>query len=342
LTVKDVAENSGVSAPAVSLILNGRGRYAEKTRRRVLDVAQKMGYRPNTSARATRTGRFGSVAVLQGTNPHRSLLPSELLNGYSQSLEAMDMGLSFTRVSDEQIQDPTTLPRLLRERSCDGYLINYNTLIPIALERIIEQHRLPAVWVNSKHATDCVYHNDYQASRDATELFIAQGHCRIAYMHRSFLAINDHTAVHYSDRDRYAGYSDAMIQAGLTPRLLVGSQALHPDQSLTSHQALQWAGDWMCQSDHPTAVVTYQMDSAMVLLSAAMTKGLHVGTDICLHTFASHQINKWALPISTSQLQLEEAGRLAVAMLADKLSNGNQAAQPLAVKIVYQPAFNMD
>ena len=342
LTLKDIAENSGISAPAVSLILNGRGRYADKTRKRVMEIAQQMGYRPNTSARATRTGRFGSVAVLQGTNLFRSMVPPELLNGYSQALEDLDMGMSFTRISDEQILDGATLPRLLRERSCDGYLINYNTLVPDALERIVEQHRLPAVWVNSKHPADCVYHDDYQAAYDATEQFIAQGHQRIAYIHRSYLAINEKTAVHYSDRDRYAGYCDAMNQAGLFPNLLVGSNASHPTQSLKPEEAVKWATQWMGQSNHPTAVMVYQKDNTMLLFSAAVRAGLNVGKDICLHTFSDKALNKWALPISTSVLQQEQAGHQAVAMLAEKLSNPNTTASPVKIKQVYQPANIMD
>lgn len=342
LTLKDIAKNTGISAPAVSLILNGRGRYADKTRKRVMNMAQQMGYRPNTSARATRTGRFGSVAVLQGTHPFRSMLPPKLLNGYSQALEDLDMGMSFTRVSDEQIQDAATLPRLLRERSCDGYLVNYNTLIPDALERIIEQHRLPAVWVNSKHPADCVYHDDYQAASFATEQFIAQGHRRIAYMHRCYLAINDQTAVHYSDRDRYAGYCDAMTQAGLEPDLRVGSDASHPNHSLSTQEASQWATQWMRQSNHPTAVLVYQKDNAMVLFSAATLAGLKVGEDICMHTFANQAINKWGIPMSTSELQQEQAGVQAVAMLSSKLASPDTTASPVKIKLIYHPACRID
>ena len=61
----DVARKAGVSQATVSLVLGGSllgGRA--KTTARVLKVAGELGYRPNRSAQALRTGRTRTIAVV--------------------------------------------------------------------------------------------------------------------------------------------------------------------------------------------------------------------------------------------------------------------------------------
>jgi DNA-binding LacI/PurR family transcriptional regulator len=53
----DVARAAGVSKTTVSAALNGSGRLPEATRRHVRDVAHRLGYRPNATARLLRAGR---------------------------------------------------------------------------------------------------------------------------------------------------------------------------------------------------------------------------------------------------------------------------------------------
>lgn len=53
----DVARAAGVSKTTVSAALNGSGRLPEATRRHVREVAHRLGYRPNATARLLRAGR---------------------------------------------------------------------------------------------------------------------------------------------------------------------------------------------------------------------------------------------------------------------------------------------
>ncbi len=66
-TVKQVAHAAGVSVATVSYVLSGRrGRssgVSEGTRLRVTDAAAELGYRPNRTARAMRTGRTGVIQL---------------------------------------------------------------------------------------------------------------------------------------------------------------------------------------------------------------------------------------------------------------------------------------
>jgi LacI family transcriptional regulator len=70
-TLKDLAREAGVSLASASYAVNGNGSVGEATRAHILAVAQRIGYRLNTVARAMKTGRSGSLALVipDLTNP---------------------------------------------------------------------------------------------------------------------------------------------------------------------------------------------------------------------------------------------------------------------------------
>ncbi len=66
VTQKDIAEAVGVSQTIVSDVLQGRlrGRVSAQTRQNIQETARRLGYRPNTYARALRTRQTRQVAYL--------------------------------------------------------------------------------------------------------------------------------------------------------------------------------------------------------------------------------------------------------------------------------------
>lgn len=64
VTLREVALAAGVSVPQASLALNGQGRVAASTARRVREAADRLGYRPNPTARALRLGHGDAVGLI--------------------------------------------------------------------------------------------------------------------------------------------------------------------------------------------------------------------------------------------------------------------------------------
>lgn len=80
-TRSDVARLAGVSDAAVSYVLNGNdGKVSDATAERVRDAAAKLGYRPNTIARALKTGSMKMLGMVipEITNPHFAELVNAL------------------------------------------------------------------------------------------------------------------------------------------------------------------------------------------------------------------------------------------------------------------------
>ncbi len=63
----DVAVEAGVSGQTVSRVSNGLSNVDDATRERVLTAMRRLGYRPNSAARALRLGRFRTIGVIMFT-----------------------------------------------------------------------------------------------------------------------------------------------------------------------------------------------------------------------------------------------------------------------------------
>lgn len=64
MTIKKIAELTGVSSATVSKVLNNTGRYSEETKKKILDVVEKYDYRPNAVAKSLRTSKSKTIGVI--------------------------------------------------------------------------------------------------------------------------------------------------------------------------------------------------------------------------------------------------------------------------------------
>jgi len=74
VTLKDIANELGVTVGTVSHVLNGRDDISEETKKKVLKTAKKLGYIPNASATSLRLGKTNTIAAIVPdiSNPHIS------------------------------------------------------------------------------------------------------------------------------------------------------------------------------------------------------------------------------------------------------------------------------
>jgi LacI family transcriptional regulator len=81
VTLKEVAEAAKVSIATASYSINNSGSVSTNTRKRVNDIAKQLGYQPNISAKAMRTGKTGIIGLLipDFINPFFSLLAQSVL-----------------------------------------------------------------------------------------------------------------------------------------------------------------------------------------------------------------------------------------------------------------------
>ena len=82
VTLRDVAEEAGVSLKTASNVINHSGRMTDSTREKVQEVIDRLGYRVNVSARNLNRGKTGfiTLAVPTLTAPYLSELANRVID----------------------------------------------------------------------------------------------------------------------------------------------------------------------------------------------------------------------------------------------------------------------
>ncbi len=328
VTLQQVAAETGLSSQTVGFVLGGKAHlFRPTTRDRVLEAAERLGYRPNASARSVRTGRFDAIAILMSSEGDgRSSLFAGFVNGVEEASHEAALHLIVTALPDRQLTDTEFAPKILRESMSDGLLINYYRHTPARLEELVERCRIPSIWTNAKRSSDCVYPDDFGASRAATRKLIERGHRRIGYVD----CVHDHPLVpsrdHYSAFDRQAGYLAAMREANLPSRMLL------PERRQEGVSVTGTILEWMRLSERPTAVVTYCVVDVLGFVQAAPSLGLRIPEDLAIVTHEEEPACYGVVPVTTMLIPSLEMGRMSVEMLLERIAEPARSISPQAVE----------
>ncbi|HCD33609.1 MAG TPA: hypothetical protein DER01_14465 [Phycisphaerales bacterium] len=318
VTLKEVAQHAQISIPAASLILNGKGKtYSKDTNERVHEAARTLGYRPNLAARAARSGKFNAVGLLMSDHPCSSRISPQLLQSILETLTARDMHLTVSQVSDEKLTDLKFLPKVLQQHMVDGMLINYTHDFPEQVTELIHESMLPAIWMNTPLASDCVYPDEIHSGQLATQYLLDRGHRKITY-------IEFDGSEHYSRTDRRVGYETKMQDTGLhanhaTFPTYYPKQVNDDPMSYQTHEQMcRWLKSL---KKRPTAIVTYSPWEAQAMMYAAALCGISVPKELSIVAIGDDVFSFMGTSITSAVLPLEEMGQSAVSLLLRKIAS---------------------
>lgn len=184
VTINDIARRSGVSKGAVSYALNGRPGVSEETRRRILEVAEELGWAPNRTARLLSGSRTDTFGLILGRDP-RTLASEpfymEFVAGMEAELSARAYAL-LLQVCPDMDSELATYRRWSSERRVDAaVVVDVRVTDPrLALLRELD---LPAVVVGDPSVTagyPTVWTDDTTAMDEAVGYLAGLGHTRLA------------------------------------------------------------------------------------------------------------------------------------------------------------------
>jgi LacI family transcriptional regulator len=329
-TLRDIADQTGVSVQTVSSVLSGKAkqrRISTKLAKRIESVASDLEYRPNAAARAIRRGRFNSLAVLQSSHLGGDI-GGAMVHGIRREAVERDMHLVMGELPDEQLTDDDELPRILREWSVDGLLVGYTFDVPSRMVELIRTHHIPSMWMNVKLDADCVHPDDYGATVKATQHLLKLGHERILYLGGT-------ESEHYSAGDRFQGYLDVTKSAGLRPQQLACEVREAPAR-LT--EALQ-------SDDRPTAILAAYQSAIPVAMTAA-SLGMQLGTDLSLLGVRDPSVGPiigdadnvfMGRTMTSLKIPAEKTGRVATRQLLKKVDDPETTFEPKALPFEFDP-----
>ena len=294
----------------------------------MIEAARQLGYRTNSAASATSTGRFNAVGLLMSQQQHQSTVVGSMLRGLHDAFAARGIHLTVTFVDDEHLTSDEHLPKILSHAMVDGLLLNYTHGIPDRMVELVARHNLPTVWINSKQPANCVYPDDDGAGYQATKLLLEAGHQRILYLDLT-AGVEDAGEIHYSHIDRRAGYERAMREATLEPFAVVSTRRL------THRLVTDEAARILAVEPRPTAVVGYCRHDCDALLRAGPKFGLSVGENLSM-VIIEHLQPLTGPKVDTLILPEFHVGHAAASMLLDRLDNPSTDQPAMAIPMTHQ------
>lgn len=328
ITIREIAEESGVSIATVSAVLSGKAdqrRIAIPTRERVLQVARRLGYLHNALAKSLREGKSNIVGILGYGYPmmHHILR----MEAAAKALIAVGFQVSVQNLGWQEVQADDLLRNLLSLR-VDGLLLDGTggTSSSKELLRNLACRRFPMAGLGLMEdlPIDQVTVDREQGAYIAARHLLELGHRRIAY------AIAETTTVPVVQA-RLRGYQRAYREANLPldESLLVPTRTEYPAYR-AGYEAMQKV---LQLRPRPTAVMTMDDQNAIGAIRAAFEAGLRVPEDIAIVGFSGFPEGEFcAIPLTTVAFPFDEMAREAVRMLMERMEGSAVEQEPRIVK----------
>jgi LacI family transcriptional regulator len=312
VTLKDIADEVGVSVTTVSRGLAGYDDVAEDTRERIQQAADELGYVPNLTARRLQKQKTDTLGFIIPTFGPRFSDPffSEFIAGIGTQAAEQEYDLLVSTHAPDSESELKAYRRAAKGGWVDG-LIVVRTREEDARVRLLCESGFPFVaFGRTQCAIDFPYIDEDGAAgmRSLVQHFIELGHRRIAF-------IAPPPGLTFG-RYRLAGYKDSMLHNGLDidPRWIV-----HGD--MTQHGGAEMVESLIELEPRPTAIVCSNDLMAIGAINRIQSRGLRAGLDIAIGGFDDIPLSAYVNPpLTTLHQPIYEIGRRACSMLIDILN----------------------
>jgi len=312
ITLRDVAEEAGVSVSTVSLVVNKKAtkskiRISDETVRLVEEVAVKLNYVPNLSARAMSQGRTMVIGLVM-YEIRESAAQLTMIEGISSVLKeahyALATGMTTGGDADLEAEEIRTMlekgfDRIIFEAS-EALLTRFrdDPTVVRSPDRFILLNRtsvggIPSIKVDEEKAA-------YLATRHLIDL----GHHNIAFMGSNPLDGRSDELVISNLTSRFRGYVRAAEETGIEVR------ALHDEEGI---EEMITGG--------LTGVYCSRSFGAIDLLGSCYDRGIRIPEDLSIVGHEDSREKRVSRPrISTIYLGSREVGERAALMALASIS----------------------
>jgi LacI family transcriptional regulator len=312
----DVALAAGVHPGTASRALNPatRSRVSPETSRRILKVAEKLGYVPNTLARGLRTSKSFVVAMLV-PDITNALFPP-MVRGAEQVLSTAGYTLVLTDTDNDSDTERRQVEQL-RARGTDGFIIATARWKDPLLEEIAD-HGVPAVLVNrniGSRRLPYVGADERTGIQLAVEHLAGLGHQRMVH-----LAGPQDTS---TGRDRASAFQQAIDGLGLP----TGPNLVEVCSSYSEAAGAEAARRLLRSGQDVTAIVCGNDLIALGALSVLAEAGINCPGQMSVVGFNNMaMVDRLTPPLTTVQLPLHQIGELSARLLLAEIEGGPQNA----------------
>ncbi len=310
VTIKDVSKHSGVSKSTVSRVVAGQGYVSVEKRELVAAAVAKLGYRPNTMARALRSNRsniIGNVVVDVG-----SPFYAQMVGGSQAACRAADKSMIICSGFADQADESNAIMELI-DRACDGLVLYLENPVRDDVAAIIKSANIPVIMIGGDQsglARAVIKVDNFGGAKAAIRYLLESGHRDIVHLSGP-LAYRD-------TRARLSGIDAAITKAGLaksTVHVVHGEflEQFGYDETL----------NLLDSGRQISAIFAGDDDIAAGVILALKERGLRIPQDISVMGFDDNFHARHLTPgLTTIRQPTQRIGQLAVESLVSVL-NGN-------------------
>ena len=303
-SLKDLAQECGVSVATVSKALNGQPDISEATRARVREAARRMGYVPNMAARSMKTNRTYNIGVLF-VDEQQSGLAHEYFSAVLDSFKVRveQLGYDITFINRNLGGRTMTYLEHCHYRGVDGAVIacvDFND--PQVIELVNSD--VPVVTIDHVFNNRMAVLSDNVVGLSAlVRTAYAQGHRRIAFIHGERTAVTE---------NRLAGFYKSCDELGLEVPDAYVREGIYHDAA----RCAQETKALLALPQRPTCIIFPDDFSALGGYNALAEAGLSIPEDISVMGYDGIYLSRVVSPSLVTYRQNTTAlGRTA----ADKL-----------------------
>ena len=178
MTIAEIAKLADVSRAAVSRYLNN-GYISEEKKERIRKVIEQTGYRPSLQAQTLRTKKSKLIGVVLPKINSETI--SRIVAGISLVLSQEGFQILLAN-TENNVEKELEYLSVFQNNNVEG-IIFIATLLKKEHKQKIKQLGVPVVIIGQKvDYTSCIYHNDFLAAKQLTEIMLANGRKHIAYI----------------------------------------------------------------------------------------------------------------------------------------------------------------
>ena len=207
ITIYDVAREADVSMATVSRVVNGNPNVKPATRKKVLEVIERLDYRPNAVARGLASKKTTTVGVI--IPDVSNMFFASLARGIDDIATMYKYNIILANSDGDNLKEVHVLNNLLAKQ-VDG-IIFMGHYITDEIRGEFSRSKTPVVLAGSIDPDNQVgsVNIDYQAAtKEAVQILVKNGHKDIAFVSGALIdPINGHA--------RLGGYKQALEEAGI-------------------------------------------------------------------------------------------------------------------------------
>ena len=295
VTIKDVAQRSGISIATVSKYLNG-ATVRPKTAEKISRAIQELNYRPNLLARGLRSSSSLTLGILVENITNNFY--TSIISILTDILRSRGYSCLIHEVRNMEAEKVSSAIDFLASKNVDGLFILSNRIPAEQIESI--NHLFSNIVVIDNYApglnADFVFTDNLSAAYHATEQFLIRNHRSIAII----TGFSDCFTAH----ERLNGYLRAIQDYGIT----INQELIFQDNYDMNGGYNAFKQLWnMPASKRPSAVLLTSYFMTVGAIIALNEYSLSIPQDISLICFDNYDINKVFKPSMSCVSQPTEA-----------------------------------